>query len=124
MGRFAQKFAQLQTQNQGAFVPFVTLCNPDFDRSFEIICPLVENGADALELGFPFSDPLLDGPVIQAANNRALQAGCSSKESFELIAKVRSKYPEIPIGLLLCANLIYAQGLDNFAVQKWALMRY
>ncbi|STO53993.1 tryptophan synthase subunit alpha [Canicola haemoglobinophilus] len=114
MGRFAQKFAQLQTQNQGAFVPFVTLCDPDFDRSFEIICTLVENGADALELGFPFSDPLLDGPVIQAANNRALQAGCSSKESFELIAKVRSKYPEIPIGLLLCANLIYAQGLDNF----------
>lgn len=114
MGRFAQKFAQLQTQNQGAFVPFITLCDPDFDRSFEIICTLVENGADALELGFPFSDPLLDGPVIQAANNRALQAGCSSKESFELIAKVRSKYPEIPIGLLLCANLIYAQGLDNF----------
>ncbi len=114
MGRFAQKFAQLQTQNQGTFVPFVTLCDPDFDRSFEIICTLVENGADALELGFPFSDPLLDGPVIQAANNRALQAGCSSKESFELIAKVRSKYPEIPIGLLLCANLIYAQGLDNF----------
>lgn len=114
MGRFAQKFAQLQTQNQGAFVPFVTLCDPDFDRSFEIICTLVENGADALELGFPFSDPLLDGPVIQAANNRALQAGCSTKESFELIAKVRSKYPEIPIGLLLCANLIYAQGLDNF----------
>ena len=114
MGRFAQKFAQLKTQNQGAFVPFITLCDPDFDRSFEIICTLVENGADALELGFPFSDPLLDGPVIQAANNRALQAGCSSKESFELIAKVRSKYPEIPIGLLLCANLIYAQGLDNF----------
>lgn len=80
-----------------------------FDRSFEIICTLVENGADALELGFPFSDPLLDGPVIQAANNRALNAGHSTEDSFKLLAKVRSKYPEIPISLLLCANLIFAK---------------
>lgn len=52
--------------------------------------------------------------MIQAANNRALNAGCSTAESFALLAKVRSKYPEIPISLLLCANLIYAQGLDSF----------
>ncbi|MFZ7331783.1 tryptophan synthase subunit alpha [Avibacterium avium] len=114
MSRFETLFTQLNAKNEGAFVPFVTLCDPDLDRSFEIICTLVDNGADALELGFPFSDPLLDGPVIQAANNRALQAGCSTAESFELLAKVRSKYPEIPISLLLCANLIYAQGLDHF----------
>jgi tryptophan synthase alpha chain len=114
MSRFDQLFQQLQSKNEGAFVPFVTLCDPDLDRSFEIICTLVDNGADALELGFPFSDPLLDGPVIQAANNRALRAGCSTKECFILLDKVRSKYPDIPIGLLLCANLIYAQGLDNF----------
>lgn len=114
MSRFEQRFAQLSAQKQGAFVPFVTLCDPDLARSFEIICTLVDNGADALELGFPFSDPLLDGPVIQAANNRALSAGCSTAESFALLAQVRSKYPEIPISLLLCANLIYAQGLDNF----------
>lgn len=114
MNRFAQSFAQLNAKNQGAFVPFVTLCDPDFDRSFEIICTLVDNGADALELGLPFSDPLLDGPVIQAANNRALNAGCSTQESFALLEKVRSKYPDIPISLLLCANLIYAQTLDRF----------
>ena len=74
----------------------------------------MDNGADALELGFPFSDPLLEGPVIQAANNRALNAGHSTEDSFKLLAKVRSKYPEIPISLLLCANLIFAKGLDNF----------
>ena len=74
MSRFETKFAELAAKRRG-FVPFVTLCDPTFDRSFEIICTLVENGADALELGFPFSDPLLDGPVIQAANNRALNAG-------------------------------------------------
>ncbi|MFD0965805.1 tryptophan synthase subunit alpha [Seminibacterium arietis] len=112
--RFNQLFTQLAEKQQGCFVPFVTLCDPDFDRSFDIICTLIENGADALELGFPFSDPMLDGPVIQAANNRALNANCSTKESFELVKKVRSKYPNIPIGLLLCANLIYAQGLNNF----------
>ncbi|UWZ92757.1 tryptophan synthase subunit alpha [[Pasteurella] aerogenes] len=112
--RFADLFAQLAAKKQGGFVPFVTLGDPSFDRSFEIICTLVENGADALELGFPFSDPLLDGPVIQAANNRALQAGCSTEESFQLLQKVRSKYPQIPISLLLCANLVYAQTLDKF----------
>ncbi|HBO37848.1 MAG TPA: tryptophan synthase subunit alpha, partial [Pasteurellaceae bacterium] len=107
-------FEQLKAKNEGGFVPFVTLCDPDFDRSFDIICTLVENGADALELGFPFSDPLLDGPVIQAANNRALTAGCSTQESFKLLAKIRLRFPEIPISLLLCANLIYAQTLDAF----------
>lgn len=112
--RFAALFAQLKEKNQGGFVPFVTLCDPDLSRSFDIICTLADNGADALELGFPFSDPLLDGPVIQAANNRALNAGCSTDESFQLIAKVRSKYPQIPISLLLCANLVYAQGIEKF----------
>lgn len=112
--RFQVLFERLEGLNQGAFVPFVTLGDPDFDRSFEIICTLVESGADALELGFPFSDPLLDGPVIQAANNRALQAGCSTEQAFQLLAKVRNKYPDIPISLLLCANLIYAQGLEHF----------
>ena len=114
MARFANLFKQLKTKNEGAFVPFVTLCDPDFDRSFDIICTLIDNGADALELGFPFSDPLLDGPVIQAANNRALKAGCSTEACFQLLTKVRSKYPEIPISLLLCANLIYQQTLDGF----------
>lgn len=114
MSRFEALFTQLESQKQGAFVPFVTLCDPNLARSFDIICTLVDNGADALELGFPFSDPLLDGPVIQAANNRALNANCSTAESFELLAKVRSKYPQIPISLLLCANLIYAQGLESF----------
>ncbi|TCP95389.1 tryptophan synthase alpha chain [Cricetibacter osteomyelitidis] len=114
MSRFETKFAQLAANKQGAFVPFVTLGDPDFNRSFDIVCTLVDNGADALELGFPFSDPLLDGPVIQAANNRALEAGNSTEQCFQLLEKVRSKYPEIPIGLLLCANLIYAQTLDSF----------
>lgn len=114
MSRFDCLFQQLKAQNQGAFVPFVTLCDPDFDRSFEIIETLIANGADALELGFPFSDPLLDGEVIQAANKRALDAGYSTAACFELIAKVRAKYPDIPIGLLLCANLVFVPSQTQF----------
>lgn len=117
MSRFDQQFKQLQAKKEGAFVPFVTLCDPNLERSFDIICTLVDNGADALELGFPFSDPLLDGPVIQAANHRALSSGSSTQACFTLIGKVRSTYPDIPISLLLCANLIYAQGLANFYQQ-------
>lgn len=114
MNRFEQSFANLKAKNQGAFVPFVTLCDPDFDRSLEIIDTLVENGADALELGFPFSDPLLDGPVIQAANKRALDGGYSTDSCFEMLAKIRVKYPEIPISLLLCANLVFVAGVERF----------
>ncbi|AIZ78716.1 tryptophan synthase subunit alpha [Actinobacillus equuli] len=114
MSRFDTLFADLKVKNEGAFVPFVTLCDPDFDRSFEIIETLIANGADALELGFPFSDPLLDGPVIQAANKRALDGGYSTDACFEMIAKIRSKYPEIPIGLLLCANLVFVPTEEVF----------
>lgn len=114
MSRFDTLFQRLATQKQGAFVPFVTLCDPDFDRSLAIIETLVENGADALELGFPFSDPLLDGPVIHAANKRALDGGYSTDACFELLAKVRAAYPEIPISLLLCANLIYVPSPEVF----------
>ncbi|QIM66552.1 tryptophan synthase subunit alpha [Mannheimia granulomatis] len=114
MSRFDTLFSTLNEKNEGAFVPFVTLCDPDFDRSFEIIETMIANGADALELGFPFSDPLLDGPVIQAANKRALDGGYSTDACFEMIAKIRAKYPEIPIGLLLCANLIFVPTAEQF----------
>lgn len=114
MSRFDTLFATLKAKNEGAFVPFITLCDPDFERSLEIIDTLISNGADALELGFPFSDPLLDGPVIQAANKRALDGGFSTDACFELIQKARAKYPEIPIGLLLCANLVFVPTQEVF----------
>ena len=104
MSRFETTFAQLSAKNEGAFVPFVTLCDPTFERSFEIICTLVDNGADALELGFPFSDPLLDGPVIQAANNRALNAGHSRKTALTYLPKYDQNTPRFQ--LVCCFALI------------------
>lgn len=112
--RYQAAFGALKAKQQGAFVPFVTIGDPGLEVSFNIIKTLVENGADALELGFPFSDPLADGPVIQGANLRSLEAGTTPDDCFELLSQVRATYPELPIGLLLYANLVFANGIDEF----------
>lgn len=112
--RYENAFIKLKQNSQGAFVPFVTLHDPNFDRSIEIIQCLIKNGADALELGIPFSDPIADGPVIQKASIRALASGATTKRSFEIIKTIRTQFPEVPIGLLLYSNLVVAQGIDHF----------
>ncbi|WP_105171563.1 tryptophan synthase subunit alpha [Pseudoalteromonas sp. T1lg24] len=114
MSRYQQAFHALNEVNQGAFVPFVTIGDPNKELSFEIIKSLIDGGADALELGIAFSDPIADGPVIQAANIRALENHITTAESFEIIRKVREYNADIPIGLLLYSNLVLAQGIDNF----------
>ncbi len=114
MSRYQQCFARLAEQKRGAFVPFVTIGDPDLAQSLAIIETLIANGADCLELGFPFSDPLADGPVIQGANLRSLHAGTTPSKCFEIIETIRAKYPDTPIGLLLYANLVFANGIDNF----------
>ncbi|QYK03810.1 tryptophan synthase subunit alpha [Shewanella zhangzhouensis] len=114
MNRYSNAFARLKAESRGAFVPFVTLGDPGIEESLAIIDALVEGGADCLELGFPFSDPLADGPVIQGANIRALAAGTTPDTCFRMIEQIRAKYPELPIGLLLYANLVFANGIEAF----------
>lgn len=114
MDRYHNLFTQLNARNEGAFVPFVTLGDPTPQRSMDIIDTLVAAGADALELGIPFSDPLADGPTIQGANIRALAANTTPTICFEMLAAIRVKYPALPIGLLMYANLVFANGIDNF----------
>ncbi len=114
MQRYSTLFTRLKQQSQGAFIPFVTLGDPGYQHSLSIIDALVAGGADALELGFPFSDPLADGPTIQSANLRALQAGITPEHCFQLLAEVRQRYPQLPIGLLLYANLVFNYGIDAF----------
>ncbi|MGC9493267.1 tryptophan synthase subunit alpha [Vibrio genomosp. F10] len=114
MDRYQTLFARLNEKNQGAFVPFVTVGDPNPEQSLKIMETLVEAGADALELGIPFSDPLADGPTIQGANIRALESKVTPDICFEMIGKIRAKYPELPIGLLMYANLVYSRGIDNF----------
>jgi len=112
--RYANMFDSLDAKNQAAFVPFVMLGDPDADTSFEIISALVESGADALELGIPYSDPIADGPTIQKASIRALNSKIRPDDCFDIISKIRAKYPDVPIGLLLYSNLVLAKGLDAF----------
>ena len=112
--RYQQTFSQLKEQQQGAFVPFVTLGDPGPEQSFEIIKTLIDAGADALELGIPFSDPSADGVTIQQAALRALNAGVTTDICIDILTKVRAYAPNIPIGLLLYGNLVFARGLDIF----------
>jgi len=114
MERYQQLFKRLQANKEGAFVPFVTLGDPTPELSLKIIDALVAGGADALELGIPFSDPLADGPTIQNATLRAFASGTTTAHCFEILATVRSKYPELPIGLLMYANLVFTNGVNAF----------
>lgn len=103
----------LEKKGSPLFIPFTVLGDPGKESSLKILETLVESGADALELGFPFSDPPADGPVIQAADMRALKAGIRTDDCFDLLKAIRSK-TEIPIGLLMYYNLIYQRGVDRF----------
>jgi tryptophan synthase alpha chain len=117
MERYEQLFKQLHERKEGAFVPFVTLGDPSPEQSLKIIDTLIEAGADALELGIPFSDPLADGPTIQNAALRAFASGVTPTQCFEMLAAIRQKHPTIPIGLLMYANLVFSRGIDEFYAQ-------
>ena len=98
---------------QGAFVPFLVLGDPDFETSLALAKTLAESGADALELGFAFSDPPADGPVIQRADERALAAGMTPAKAFDLI-EVLHRTHAIPVSLLVYYNLVLQFGVDAF----------
>ena len=95
------------------FMPFVVLGDPNHKQSFELIKILIDSGAGALELGFAFSDPIADGPVIQRANKRALAGGITTSKAFQILEKVRN-YSSIPISLMLSFNIMYQYGIEEF----------
>lgn len=114
MSRYARAFNRLRRRGEGALVPFVTLGDPSFEQSEKILEAVIGAGADMLEVGMPFSDPIADGPSIQVAGTRALEAGMTPPLAFELLRQVRKAHPHIPIGLLVYANLTLACGLEAF----------
>lgn len=110
MTTYKETFNKLKT---AALIPFFVIGDPDFDTSLSLVKAAVDAGADILELGIPFSDPIADGPTIQKADIRALNAGMTPKKALDFIAKV-TEHKSIPIGLLVYYNLIYQYGLKAF----------
>ena len=110
---YHEMFNELKIKDEGSFVPFIVAGDPDFETSIEIVKKFVESGADALEIGFPFSDPVADGPSVQSADLRSLKSGMTTDRCFEFISKIR-EFTSIPIGLLVYYNLIYTRGVENF----------
>ncbi len=113
MRTYKQVFSELAELKRAALIPFFVIGDPDFDTSFEIVKAAIDAGADILELGIPFSDPIADGPTIQKADIRALDAGMSVQKGLEFIKKVED-YKDIPIGLLMYYNLVYQYGTEKF----------
>jgi tryptophan synthase alpha chain len=112
--RYAETFGRLDRRGEGAFIPFTVLGDPDLESSLTILRALVRAGADALELGVPFSDPVADGPTIQAADIRALAAGARPAGALSIVRALRGELPDLPIGLLVYANLVLARGPRAF----------
>ncbi|WP_276909700.1 tryptophan synthase subunit alpha [Corynebacterium riegelii] len=114
MSRYDAMFKRLEEKGEGAFVPFIMLSDPSPAEAVEIISTVVEAGADAVELGVPFSDPVADGPAIQTAHVRALDGGATVQQALDQVRELRQRFPELPIGMLIYANVAYVRGLDRF----------
>ena len=112
MSRYAAMFRR--SGNAGVFGAFVMLGDPDLVTCAAVLDQLVDGGADMIEVGIPFSDPIADGPVIQAAAVRALANGTTPADCFALLTAFRARHPEVPVGILTYANLVLARGRDAF----------
>lgn len=117
MNRYARMFGRCRERGEGVFGAFLMLGDPGIEQSAAYLDALVQGGADMVELGIPFSDPVADGPVIQAAADRALRAGVRTADCLALIADFRSRHADIPIGILTYANIVAARGIGHFCTE-------
>jgi len=114
MTRIDARFAQLRRENRKAFVTFVMAGDPGYEASLEIVKGMPKAGADIIELGMPFTDPMADGPAIQLAGQRALEAGMTLARVLEMVRAFRADDDTTPIVLMGYYNPIYSMGVDNF----------
>lgn len=115
MSRIAERFAELRAQNRCALIPFVTAGDPNGEVTVPLMHALVEAGADVVELGVPFSDPMADGPVIQRASERALSAGMNLGRILEMVREFRQRDTTTPVVLMGYLNPFEVAGYEKFA---------
>jgi tryptophan synthase alpha chain len=116
MNRIDKTFSELRRKKKKAFIPYFTAGDPDLATTEKIVVSLERAGADIIEIGIPFSDPIADGPVIQKAVQRSLLAGCSVDGVFEMVKNVRKK-TGLPIVFMTYYNIIYTRGIKRFVAQ-------
>ena len=114
MTRIDAKFADLRERGKKAFVAYVMAGDPDYDTALEIVRGLPDAGVDVIELGLPFTDPMADGPTIQLAGQRALEAGMTLERTLEMARAFRTGDDTTPIVLMGYYNPIFSRGVDRF----------
>ena len=114
MNRIAAKFGSLTGSGEKGFIPFVSAGDPDVETSLRVVLTLAENKADVIELGVPFSDPMADGPTIQASSQRALEKGVTLRDVLAMVAALRAK-TDVPIVLFSYFNPILRYGIEMLA---------
>ena len=115
--RIKAKFQAIKTEGRPGLVMFLTVGFPDLDASRELVPALVRSGADLIELGIPFSDPLAEGPVIQESSFRALEQGTTVRDCLHLVEELRDQLPDTPLVLMGYYNPILSYGLEAFAAE-------
>lgn len=113
MDRIAVAFARARHEKRAAFVAYLTAGDPDFATSLEACRAVLAGGADILELGVPFSDPLADGPTNQHAAQRALESGMTAARTGELVRRIR-EFSEVPVVFYTYYNLVFSNGVENY----------
>ncbi|MBK3778275.1 tryptophan synthase subunit alpha [Azospirillum brasilense] len=113
-GRIARRFAALKAEGRAGLVTFITAGDPDLETCRAVLHGLPAAGADLIELGLPFSDPMADGPAIQAASLRALHAGTTARKTLDLVRGFRATDADTPVILMGYYNPIHAYGVDRF----------
>ena len=114
--RITRRFAALKEEGRSGLVTFVTAGDPDYDTAVEVLNGLADAGADLIELGMPFSDPMADGPAIQASSLRALHNGQTLAKTLQMVRDYRTRDTDTPIVLMGYYNPIYIYGVDKFLV--------
>ncbi|MEM8634286.1 MAG: tryptophan synthase subunit alpha [Pseudomonadota bacterium] len=117
VSRISDRFSKVRSEDRAALVAYLMAGDPDLETSYEALCALRDNGADIIELGAPFTDPMADGPAIQMAGQRSLSAGTTLEDVFELAERFRAEDTETPLIMMGYANPVHHMGFEALAAR-------